>query len=325
MGNKNDKERIKQINTMLLEMAEGNFFYRLERTGKNDNIEAMVAILNMLAEEIQESHPYGITKTKGKTKHIVQMVFKLNAQGIIRMTSQKTCILLHYLYSDIIGQPFEKFLARSSKNKWFTELKGLMDKKISDRNIELVLVTKDNLRLPNPCHITTCEDSITGERHILITIVHHTTRQHELEEELKKSIIDLNQAPELDKIGPINKKGSFRLNTDDVRKIRKGREFIMNNLEKDLPGIKELALHIGTNEYKLKMGFKSLYGTTVYRFILEERLAKTKILIQYTDLSLKSIALKNGFKSFPHFSRSFKKKYGYSPSELRKQALKEWL
>lgn len=89
----------------------------------------------------------------------------------------------------------------------------------------------------------------------------------------------------------------------------------------DFPSLKDFALQLGTNEFKLKYGFKELYGTTVHRFLMEERLRKSKMMIQFTDQSLKSIAHTTGFKSISHFSRTFKKRYEYAPSELRKKTL----
>jgi AraC-like DNA-binding protein len=74
---------------------------------------------------------------------------------------------------------------------------------------------------------------------------------------------------------------------------------------------------MGTNEYKLKYGFKQIYGTTIFRFLTQERLRKSKTLIQHSSLSLKEIAYMNGFKSAAHFSRAFRDKYGKTPTELR--------
>ena len=48
-------ERLKHIEKMLMEISAGNFFYRVERSVKNDNVEALVVVLNMMAEEIQEA------------------------------------------------------------------------------------------------------------------------------------------------------------------------------------------------------------------------------------------------------------------------------
>ena len=46
------KKRLKKLRNLLLEMGTGKFFYRLERSGKNDNVEALVSVINMMAEEI---------------------------------------------------------------------------------------------------------------------------------------------------------------------------------------------------------------------------------------------------------------------------------
>jgi hypothetical protein len=48
-------ERLKQIHSILMEFASGNFVYRLERTNLNDDIEALVELVNMTLEEIKES------------------------------------------------------------------------------------------------------------------------------------------------------------------------------------------------------------------------------------------------------------------------------
>jgi AraC-like DNA-binding protein len=92
---------------------------------------------------------------------------------------------------------------------------------------------------------------------------------------------------------------------------------IINNLEKDLPGLHELARQMGTNEYKLKYGFKQMYGTTIFRFLTQERLRKAKTLIQYSTLTIKQVAQMTGFKSKTHFSRAFKDKYGLTPTAMR--------
>src|SRR5690606_35759667 len=95
--------------------------------------------------------------------------------------------------------------------------------------------------------------------------------------------------------------------------------FLINNLERDLPPLNELARELGTNTFKLKYGFKELYNTSVFRFLRNERLRKAKMLIQYGDRPFKTIAHLCGFKSVPSFSATFKSEFGYTPTELRKK------
>jgi AraC-like DNA-binding protein len=324
MNDPTKNERLQRINQMLLEMAGGNFFYRLERSGENDTIEALVVILNMLAEEIQESFLHqGYVNSKGTTKPIVQLFFMLNANGIIQMINQKTCTVLSTLYNDIIEKPFDSFLTEASKTKWRKTWKALQQKDFYDTSLELTFKSHQKLLIPNACYITTFKGKSFGERKTLITAIHYSNKQSELERDLKEHIVHFIDKQESVFKGIKPKKPKLRLSYEDIRKIRKGHDIIIHNLEKELPSLKDFAHQLGTNEFKLKYGFRELYGTSVYRFLIQERLRKTKMLIQYSDLPLKSIAHKTGFKSIPHFSRTFKKRYGYSPSMLRKKTMNE--
>lgn len=308
---------------MLLEMASGNFFYRLERSAKNDNIEALSASLNMLAEEIQ-----GILLHQGYANindiiiDIVQMSFILDKNGKIEATNRQTCNILSTLYKDLIGKPFEVILNERSQIKWEGVKNGISKKEDYDASIELEFKTKGHLLLPKICYISTYEDINQHSKKILVSIIHHSTTHKELKKNLKTRVIEHNKNLKNvtdQKQLTDTKSSKIRLSFDDIRKLRKGRDLIINNLDKDFPKLKDFALQLGTNEFKLKYGFKELYGMPVHRYLMQERLRKSNMLIQYTDKSLKTIAHMTGFKSMPHFSRAFKKHFGYTPSELRKE------
>ncbi|MCG2462575.1 AraC family transcriptional regulator [Flavobacteriaceae bacterium F89] len=321
-----EKKRMQRISHMLLEMAAGNFFYRLDRSDKNDNVEALVIVLNMLAEEIQESFLHqGYVNSQGTTKQIVQMCFMLDEDAIIRMINQRASTILSTLYSNIIDRSFDSFLTNDSKNKWEKLWKTLNGKDFYDTSIELTFVTREKLLLPNQCYITTFKREKEVQRKTLVTVFHYSNGYRELEKNLKQSVVKFRNKHGQYFQGPSNQpiKQKLRLSYEDIRKIREGHNIIINNLDKELPSIKDFAHQLGTNEFKLKYGFKELYGTSVYRFLVQERLRKAKMLVQYSDMALKSIAHMTGFKSDPHFSRAFKKQYGFPPSELRKRSLKD--
>lgn len=120
---------------------------------------------------------------------------------------------------------------------------------------------------------------------------------------------------------PVNsRKPSYHLSTLDIWKIIRVSEYIRDNLEDPLPSLKELAKSFGTNDYKLKYGFKRLYGATVFNYLTSERLTKAQIFVKHSNIPIKEVARMTGFKCPSHFSRTFKKKYGYTPRDLRKQA-----
>lgn len=311
------KVQLKKINKMLLEMASGNFFYRLERSDNQDNIQAMVLILNMLAEEIQEALIHqGHANAHGRVKYTIQMNFLLNHLGSIEMVNKHTCMALSYHLKDFIGRPFEDFLNGPSKECWQNVQQKLKSKGFYDTSLDLTFTTNEGLSVPCTAHITTCKGNHSSEHKTMVTVIHYTKELDEHEKAQRRNVISFKEKADRTIKAPT--KNRPKLSFDDIRKIREGRNLIMNNLENDLPSLKEFAHQLGTNEFKLKYGFKELYGTSVYRFLLQERLRKAKMLIQYTDHPIKTVAYKTGFKSIPHFSRVFKKTYGYTPSALRK-------
>ena len=319
------KIHLSKINKMLMAMAQGNFFYRLERTQTNDNVEAMTLVLNMLAEEIQETLVHGgFVNSDGVVKHLVKMSFLLDAHGAVTMVNQEACLLLSYLRKDIIGANFTDFLDPTSKKNWKEFIKKMDKRDNYDSALEITFVTKDGLLIPRLCHITSCLGDSNKKKCILVMVVLQTKDLAQRDELQKRNIVSGKKiAMENPKRIIASGRNQARLSFDDIRKIRQGRNIIMNNLEQDFPSLKEFAHQLGTNEFKLKYGFKELYGTTVYRFLLQERLRKAKMLIEHADFTIKTIAYRTGFKSIPHFSRAFKKRYGFAPSELRKQKREE--
>jgi transcriptional regulator GlxA family with amidase domain len=97
-------------------------------------------------------------------------------------------------------------------------------------------------------------------------------------------------------------------------------EYILNHLDEPLPSTKELSQLFGTNEFKLKDSFRHFFKTSIYKLYTDERLKKAHQLIQSTNISLKEIAFMSGFNDYTNFYKSFKKKYGYSPSDLPREA-----
>jgi transcriptional regulator GlxA family with amidase domain len=104
--------------------------------------------------------------------------------------------------------------------------------------------------------------------------------------------------------------------------IQTVQDYILNHLEEPLPSTKELSEMFGTNEFTLKESFRNLLKTSVYQFYNEERLKKAHLLIAETELPLKQIAFLCGFANYTNFFKSFKKKFGFSPSEVHKSGSK---
>jgi AraC-like DNA-binding protein len=83
------------------------------------------------------------------------------------------------------------------------------------------------------------------------------------------------------------------------------------------PTICELSRLVGLNEYKLKNGFREMFGKTIYEHVRELRMSNAKDLLEDDNLSISQVAYKVGYINTSHFARAFRKKYGLNPSDFR--------
>ncbi len=103
----------------------------------------------------------------------------------------------------------------------------------------------------------------------------------------------------------------------DRKKLIASKDLLNSRIENP-PTIIELAKLVGINEYKLKKGFKELFGTTVFGYIHNCRMSLAKKLLLGTDKTAKEIAYETGYSSPQHFSNAFKKQFGVTPNSVRK-------
>jgi AraC family transcriptional activator of pyochelin receptor len=119
----------------------------------------------------------------------------------------------------------------------------------------------------------------------------------------------------IDDRAPSNKQSVLR--KKDMELIIEARNRLLANLIEP-PTIKELAHLIGTNENKLKKGFRLLYNTSINKLLQNERLSKAKLLIAEESFPIKEIAKMVGYKHSGHFTSKFKKRFGVLPKEYIK-------
>lgn len=102
----------------------------------------------------------------------------------------------------------------------------------------------------------------------------------------------------------------------DIPAILEARHIIEVNLKEHIC-IPKLAEKCGLNEFKLKLGFRELYNTSPYKYLVHLRLQHAKALLEDTDLTINQIADRIGFESYNGFSTAFKKAYKLSPTFYR--------
>ncbi len=93
--------------------------------------------------------------------------------------------------------------------------------------------------------------------------------------------------------------------------------FIHDNIGKDLKRA-DIAMAVHLNPDYLARIFKKDKGVTIGEYIIREKMDVAKNLILTTALPIKLIASRVGYHNFSHFSHSYKRVHGISPSEERK-------
>jgi len=131
---------------------------------------------------------------------------------------------------------------------------------------------------------------------------------------LSKSIELLVLQADLYETAPQNQ---FIKRNSDRKRLLEAKELLYLNI-KNPPNINQLAKTIGINEYKLKKGFKELFGTTIYGFIYKIRMNMALQLLLDTERTIQDIALETGFSSPQHFSNAFKNQFAFTPKYIRK-------
>ncbi len=136
---------------------------------------------------------------------------------------------------------------------------------------------------------------------------------------LESKVLDLiyttiNETP----TNPNQNKNQIYLSTKDIECLQKAKNILIENMTNP-PSLKELSRKSALNEFKLKKGFKQLFGNTVYGLLQEYRLNEAKKLLESNELNINEASTLVGYKSGSHFSKIFKEHFGINPIEIRHQ------
>jgi AraC-like DNA-binding protein len=111
--------------------------------------------------------------------------------------------------------------------------------------------------------------------------------------------------------------GSVALSERDVEALKAARQHIINHLA-EAPTIQQIARTIGLNQQKLKVGFRELFGETIYGFTLAQRMDLAWRLLDRDRQPVKIVAARVGYRCAASFARAFERHWGTLPSALRR-------
>lgn len=291
MKNQANQKRIQNIYQMLFEMATGNFLYRITITEIEDEINELSEILNKIAEDmLNVLNQSGYIIPAYTYQSLVQSTIIITSEFKIKSFSSNVPMLLEYQSENLINIPFSAIIGNNSQDL----LDQIQASVLADNNYyeihQLSYKTRKGLIIPSFCTIS----------NLLYT---------------DKVIINVVTTVLNDYISYATESG-WSQRPDNAKTIQQLHDYILTHLDESLPPLKELSKIFNSNQYSLKVGFRYFFNTSIYHFYNDERLKKAHLLLQQTTHSIKSIAIMSGFNDYPTFYKAFKKRFGYSPSEL---------
>ena len=109
-----------------------------------------------------------------------------------------------------------------------------------------------------------------------------------------------------------------KLNQKENDALFAARDIIMTDITKHF-SIREISQKVQLNEFKLKNGFKQVFGTGIFEYLLKTRMEKAYELLIETDKPMKEIASLTGFEYTTNFIGSFRKYFGRTPGDIRRK------
>ncbi|TGV03604.1 helix-turn-helix domain-containing protein [Flavivirga rizhaonensis] len=315
-----DKKKLTHIYNALMEFASGNLTIRLKTTHRKDEIETLARLINVTLDKVSTFFYHdGFVNQTETYNYRIQSIFILDWDDSMVAFNPSVKKILAFNENELKAKPFNSLLTDKSKLEW-DYLKSELSKKgkLHNEFIELSFKTKQDSIIIMNCLVDKLLGENGSDEKIFITSVEIEKDSEKKKGELYKKITTstINNAAPKRK----NYKYQITLKPGDLEKINQVHEYIQENLSDPLPSLKKLAESIGTNESRLRHGFKFIYGESPYGFFKSERLNKALQLVKNSDVPIKKIATLTGFKHVSHFTIAFKNKYNYTPRDIRKQS-----
>lgn len=283
--------RIRELYRMLFELATGNLSFRLPTDDRGDDLSRLLQSLGTFAAQFQLAiRKSGYVVPFYSYQNLTQLIFVLDKDHALLAFSSQVTKLLSHNTDELFGAGFEALLTEEAKALWRTAVQRISSDEYYHETIHLHFISSTGKTMAAFCTVSRLLYSET----IFVSSI--TTQ-----------LIDTAY---------LNLSAISSEKTSDAAVFQNLYEFILLNLDKPLPTLKELSVLFQTNEFRLKDGFRRYFNTSIYQLYNDERLKRAYHLIQETDFSLKSVAIMCGFKDYVTFSKAFKKKYGTAPGNV---------
>ena len=110
---------------------------------------------------------------------------------------------------------------------------------------------------------------------------------------------------------------AVKLTRRNVELIHASKHIMDTNFDQHIT-IASIARQTGMNEFKLKAGFKQIFGISMFEYLMKTRMQTARNLLLETDKPIKEIAVLTGYATKQSFLNAFKRYFHDTPGAFRK-------
>jgi YesN/AraC family two-component response regulator len=285
---------------MLFEMATGNHTFRIQEDAEINQLNELAVMLNTTAEKMELLvSELGYINPHYTYQSLVQFTIILDKNFMINSFSPEVPAILGQKPDKIFKLDFHEILTEKSIPLWEVIKSEISTDKTAHDTVHFIFITSSQHLIPSFCTVS----RLLYSNRIIINSI---------------TTLVQNLLPEAtDASNSVNNRQS------DAILIQNVRTYILKNLENPLPNTNELSKMFHVNEFKLKDSFRHFFNTSIYQFYTAERLKKAHLLILQTSIPLKEIAFISGYNDYTNFYKAFKKRFSYSPSDLKRENIED--
>ena len=98
----------------------------------------------------------------------------------------------------------------------------------------------------------------------------------------------------------------------ELERLHAAKAILTHNVSNP-PALDDLAQQVELNEYRLKQGFRQVFGTTPFGYLHHCRMQQAQHLLLSSNLSIAGVAQRIGYRSPEAFSNAFRRQFMISP------------
>lgn len=296
------KRRVQEILDFISEITFGNYTYTLPLKNQKDELEQIVIRLNTMVEEV-DTAVHRIDHSKSK-EVIENVIFNLDRDLHICSYSENVGTVLKYTKQELLQKHVKLFVGEDTKLP--EDLDKLLQRAIEgDYSFTVEFRHRNGYYWIGKGYL---HHLVSNDKNCYTLSVFKAVHYNE---KLKRDLSDPKKS------GDYPSENRSLILRDQRRLVNDLHEYVVTRLDRKLKNISVISKAVGGSESKIKAIFKKNYGETIYNYHKRKRLEKAYMLLRDTSLPINEIAEECGFIEFSHFSRSFKKEYGVTPSRVR--------